>query len=159
MSEVTVRETNESETNESVTWTVGGNAFTWYGRGNTGVTRFADGLTLTAAPNGDPDSRARAFLLGYGQGADELARMCREHELLHTWLAARQGLAHSPALRAALCDGDLPAVAPLDERHAEEAHVMDLQARLNRTTEDGDLVRAARAFLGSGVAAPEGVAS
>ena len=159
MSETNGSEVSVRETNESVTWTVGGNAFTWYGRGNTGVTRFADGLTLTAAPNGDPGSRARAFLLGYGQGADELARMCREHELLHTWLAARQGLAHSPTLRAALRDVALPAVAPLDGRHAEEAHVLDLQARLNRTTEDGDLVRAARAFLGSGVAAPEGVAS
>lgn len=139
----------------STIWTMGENTFTWHDQWNNGVTHFADGRELVAAPNDDDGSRFQAFLMGYGQSADELARMCREHEMLHTWLAVRAGLPHSPTLYsvALMNEGeaeDSPLIEPLHLRLAEEERVMDLQKRVNTTMDDGDLVVAAREFLGSG---------
>lgn len=90
---------------------------------------------VTAAPQDDDDYGARAVELGYG--ADRFA-MCRDHELVHCWLAALLGLDASPALTAVATGRPLSAEAS----GIEEAAVLAVQ-RFARSL-GVDLVDAAR---------------
>ena len=57
-------------------------------------THLPDGAVVKAAPHdGDPEYAGRAQTLGYG---DDIALLCRHHELAHSWLAGLSGLACSP---------------------------------------------------------------
>lgn len=58
-------------------------------------TRFADGANVPACGNTDDASIAHAHELGY---AGDTVRMSLEHEILHTWLAVKQGMSYSPTL-------------------------------------------------------------
>lgn len=123
------------------TWTIGSNTFTWHDCYNNGTTTFPDGRTLTAAPNDDADTHAQAAKLGYGDTPEELARMCREHELLHTFLAVREGKPVSPTLHsvALMIEGageGSPGIPPIEERWYEEEQVMDVQKKLNIVRQD-----------------------
>src|SRR5947209_2625946 len=60
-------------------------------------TVFPDGTRVPAYPTGCPDQLKMAKALGYDA---DLARMCREHEVLHTWLCELFGLPYSPTLWA-----------------------------------------------------------
>jgi hypothetical protein len=57
-------------------------------------TYFPDGTSLEAGANDDDDSQKWALDLGYSNTWD----MSREHEILHTWLALKQGMKFSPTL-------------------------------------------------------------
>lgn len=58
-------------------------------------TRFADGAYVPACGNTDDESVAHAHELGY---AGDTVRMSLEHEILHTWLAVKQGRSYSATL-------------------------------------------------------------
>lgn len=58
-------------------------------------TRYADGACVPACGNTDEASVQHAHELGY---AGDTVRMSLEHEILHTWLAVKQGRAYSPTL-------------------------------------------------------------
>ncbi|MDQ3833618.1 MAG: hypothetical protein M3315_08280 [Actinomycetota bacterium] len=85
-------------------------------------TIYPDGTTVPASPQGDAEYVARAKALGYG--ADTWG-MCREHELLHSWLCENLGLPHSPTLKA-VSEG-----RHWDHSWQEEDYVKGMQAFLN----------------------------
>jgi hypothetical protein len=60
-------------------------------------TRFPDGTRVPAIAEDTAAYRQTAIELGYGA---DTARMNREHDPLHTWLASKQGLPRSPVLWA-----------------------------------------------------------
>ncbi|MFW6058985.1 MAG: hypothetical protein ACODAQ_02315 [Phycisphaeraceae bacterium] len=91
------------------------------------VTRFPDGTEVPAAPSGDPEQQQTAQRLGYGE---DVAAMCREHEILHTWLAERFDLPHSPTLWAVAHDHG-EGCAPVWAQKQEEALVLAFQGYLN----------------------------
>ncbi len=81
------------------------------------ATIFTDGTKTTAIPNDDPESRARARSLGYGQHPEAVWQMTRWHDLLHTVIAEAEGHPWSPTLHAVAHGYDLaPGVAQLEER-------------------------------------------
>lgn len=59
-------------------------------------TEFADGLSVTAAANDDPDSIARAYELGYNGDTWE---MSKAHEVAHTLPDVARGYQYSRVLR------------------------------------------------------------
>lgn len=101
---------------------------------NVGYTEtvFADGSLVPAYPDGTPEQRLTSLRLGYG---DDLARMCREHEVLHTWLCERFGLPYSPTLWA-VAHGQQAGCAPRWAQEQEEALVLAFQACLNNASFD-----------------------
>jgi hypothetical protein len=58
-----------------------------------------DGARITAAPNHDPESIARAHELGYG---GDVRAMTLDHDPLHVIVCHALGLPESPALRDAV---------------------------------------------------------
>jgi hypothetical protein len=67
-------------------------------------TILPDGSEVVAAPQDNDAYRATAERLGYGA---DVRRMCFEHEILHSWVAAHFGLPESPTLgRVARGQGD-----------------------------------------------------
>jgi hypothetical protein len=89
-------------------------------------TQFPDGTLVPAVPEDTDAYRATARSLGYGA---DTARMNREHDPLHSWLAEKLGLPHSPVLWAVahgtLAQGDFG---------AEEALTLAFQRLLNHGT-------------------------
>lgn len=63
--------------------------------GDLAITTLPDGAEVVAAPQDTEAYRATARRLGYG---DDTARMCREHDACHAWLAAILCLPESPTL-------------------------------------------------------------
>ena len=98
-------------------------------------TVFPDGCKVPAYPVGGPGQRGTAAALGYG---GDLAAMCREHEILHTWLCEQFGLPHSPTLWA-VAHGHGPGCAPVWAQHGEEELVLGFQAFLNEAEPAGAL--------------------
>jgi hypothetical protein len=89
-------------------------------------TIYPDGTHVPAAPTYTEYYRNMASQLGYG---DDLPACCREHEILHTFLAEAQGLSHSD-LMWAIAHGTEDEI-PLWQRVCEERVVMDFQRYLN----------------------------
>ncbi len=90
-------------------------------------TIFRDGTKVPAYPNGESDQKNSATELGYGQ---DVSAMCREHEILHTWLCELFGLPHSPTLWA-VAHGFPEGAAPLSAQYEEEALVLAFQGYMN----------------------------
>jgi hypothetical protein len=90
------------------------------------ATIFPDGTNVPAAPTNTDYYRGMAECLGY---KTDIAACCREHEILHTFLAEAQGLPHSP-LMWAIAHG-MEDEIPLWQRENEEKVVMDFQRYLN----------------------------
>lgn len=86
-------------------------------------TVFADCVEVVGAPQDNDAYRATAERLGYG--ADTL-RLCRTHEVVHSWLASLLGLPESPALRGA-ANGSGPSLLT----GAEEDAVMAVERLAN----------------------------
>ena len=86
-------------------------------------TRFPDGTFVPAVAEANAGYEQTARSLGYGA---DTARMNREHDALHTWLASKLGLLHSPVLWA-VAHGTLEQ----GDFGAEERLVMDFQRLLN----------------------------
>src|SRR5690348_11324108 len=95
-------------------------------------TIFRDGSLVPAYPTGLADQMQTAHQLGYG---DDLSRMCREHEILHTWLCEQFGLPYSPTLWA-VAHGQTQGSAPIWAQQEEEALVLSFQASLNDSPHD-----------------------
>lgn len=91
------------------------------------VTLFHDGTRVPAAPHAEGEQFQTARRLGYGA---DVAAMCREHELLHTWLCERFHLPYSPTLWA-VAHGQGEGCIPVKAQHEEEALVLAFQAYLN----------------------------
>jgi hypothetical protein len=87
------------------------------------VTRFPDGSELPATGNADPESVARAHDLGH---AGDTWAMSRDHEIAHSFLAARAGRPCSPTLYHA-ANPDSPVGADPEERLREECRVLTFQ--------------------------------
>ena len=86
-------------------------------------TRLPDGAVVKAAPHdGDPEYVGRAQTLGYG---DDIALLCRHHELAHSWLAGLSGLDYSPVLWSVAHDFTT-GLSEAAMRH-EEARVLAFQ--------------------------------
>jgi hypothetical protein len=93
-------------------------------------TVFRDGTRVTAVPQEGEEYRLHAQDLGY-IGEDAAARMSREHELLHTFLACRlRDGGASPTLWA-VAHGQTGTIAPVWEQEEEEALVLGFQRYLN----------------------------
>ncbi len=108
-----------------------------YLEANYTTTIFPDGTEVPATPTGEAVQQATAYRLGYGA---DVAAMCREHELLHTWLAERFDLPHSPTLWAVAHDQDhANDCIPIWAQYKEEALVMAFQAYLNNHAPTSDL--------------------
>jgi hypothetical protein len=90
-------------------------------------TIFPDGSRVPAYPNGSPEQRETARRAGYG---DDVAAMCREHEILHTWLAEKFNFPHSPTLWA-VAHAQAEGCAAVWAQYEEEALVMAFQEYLN----------------------------
>jgi hypothetical protein len=90
-------------------------------------TRFPDQTRVGATPNHDGHSLRMALDLGY----PDTWSMSRDHELTHTWLAYRAGLAWSPTMWR-LAHPDISDVAGDDEVAEEEALVLAFQQRLDK---------------------------
>ena len=90
-------------------------------------TRFPDGTRVPAYPSGLPEQAQMSRRLGYGA---DVMRMCREHEVLHTWLCELFGLPYSPTLWAVAHD-NAGGCAPDWAQREEEALVLSFQAYLN----------------------------
>jgi hypothetical protein len=90
-------------------------------------TVFRDGSLVPAYPTGCDNQRQTSRRLGYG---DDVAAMCREHEVLHTWLCERFDLPYSPTLWA-VAHGQPAGCAPIWAQQEEEALVLSFQAYLN----------------------------
>lgn len=90
-------------------------------------THLPDGAVVTAAPNDDAESLAMAARLGYV----DTWTMSRDHELMHTWLAAEAGLTHSPTLWRVAHPHDLDN-PPDDDVAYEEQVVLDAQGALDK---------------------------
>ena len=82
-------------------------------------THLPDGAVVRAAPHdGDPEYAGRAQTLGYG---DDIALLCRHHELAHSWLAGLMGLDYSPTFWA---------VAHPDDRRISDQYIQQEEARV-----------------------------
>ena len=90
-------------------------------------TIFRDGSIVPAYPTGDDEQLKTSQELGYGA---DVAAMCREHEILHTWLCEQFGLPHSPTLWA-VAHGQPADAAPVWAQQQEETLVLAFQAMLN----------------------------
>jgi hypothetical protein len=99
--------------------------FRWYPDSHSGLTLYPDGTTLPAAPEPTPAYRHTARALGYGR---HTARMCREHELAHHWLAALAGTRSETLWLVA--HGEC-SESNLELRIEEEARVMAFQRAVN----------------------------
>jgi hypothetical protein len=96
-------------------------------------TVFADGTKCPAMPDGSEAQSATAHRLGYG---DDVAAMCREHEILHTLLALARGKPYSPVLWDVAHGAPDPAP---DWHYEEEADVLALQRLIHDdAAEDAD---------------------
>ena len=93
-------------------------------------TAFRDGTKVTAMPEADDKYHRLAAEMGYGA---DVARMSREHEILHTFLAEALGYGSSPTLWA-VAHGQEGEVAQLWEQQEEEAGVLAFQVYLNGGT-------------------------
>lgn len=100
-------------------------------------TVFRDGSRVPAYPTGLADQREIGKRLGYGC---DLARMCREHEVLHTWLCELFGLPYSPTLWA-VAHGQAEGCAPLWAQQEEESLVLAFQALLNNAAADSHVLK------------------
>jgi hypothetical protein len=100
-------------------------------------TVFPDGTRVPAYPTGCPDQLDMAEKLGYGP---DLARMCREHEILHTWLCELFGLPYSPTLWA-VAHGQAEGCAPVRAQQEEESLVLAFQALLNDAAADSHVLK------------------
>ena len=90
-------------------------------------TAYHDGTKVAAMPE-DSDHYSRlAAEMGYGA---DTARMSREHEILHTFLAEALGYGSSPTLWA-VAHGQTGPVAPVWEQQQEEEWVLAFQTYLN----------------------------
>lgn len=87
-------------------------------------TVFPDGAKAPAFFVRDADAYATARAFGYG---DDVLRMHREHDIVHTFLAEVHGLPHSPVLRRVAGGSDVPP----DARASEEGLVLSFQRYLN----------------------------
>lgn len=94
------------------------------------VTRFYDGSSLPAAPQDDRGYANMAEGLGYGTGEGAKWQMCRDHELLHSWLSVRCGREISPTLWAE-AHGCREGTAGVLQRLTEEGQVLAFQAFTN----------------------------
>jgi len=56
-------------------------------------TLFSDGTRVPSYPTGEPEQAELSRRLGYGA---DVMRMCREHEILHTWPCELFWLPYSP---------------------------------------------------------------
>jgi hypothetical protein len=95
-------------------------------------TRFADGTRVPAYPTGLPEQAELSRRLGYGA---DVMRMCREHEVLHTWLCELFGLPYSPTLWA-VAHENAEGCAPDWAQREEESLVLSFQAYLNDSPVD-----------------------
>lgn len=100
-------------------------------------TIFRDESRVPAYPTGGDDQRQMSLQLGYG---DDVAGMCREHEVLHTWLCERFNLPYSPTLWA-VAHGQAAGCAPIWAQQEEEALVLSFQACLNDREADASKLR------------------
>jgi hypothetical protein len=96
------------------------------------VTSFAGGAEVPAQPNFDQAYMAQAQALGYGR---DVWALCREHEILHTWLAVVQGGSMSPTLWYVAMGRKAPRGLMADE----EAQVLAFQKYLHGGQDAGDL--------------------
>jgi hypothetical protein len=96
------------------------------------VTSFEGGAEVPAQPNFDQAYMAQAQALGYGR---DVWALCREHEILHTWLAAIQGYPSSPTLWHVAHGVKAPRGLMMDE----EAQVLAFQAHIRGGHYDGGL--------------------
>lgn len=114
--------------------------------GNWTETVFHDGTRVTAVPGDGDDYRRHARDLGYN-GANAEGQMSREHEMLHTFLAARlRNGGASPTLWA-VAHGQTGLVAPLWEQEEEEGLVLAFQRHLN----GGEITDELRRLSGQGI--------
>lgn len=90
-------------------------------------THFPDGTVLVACPEDDDDYRRTARDCGYGE---DVWALCREHELIHQFLAVRMGLDCSPTLWS-VHHRDDPAAPDAEARATEEWLVLCFQRWLN----------------------------
>ena len=89
-------------------------------------TIYPDGTHVPASPEDSAYYRDMAQRLGYGA---DVAACCREHEILHTFLAEAQGLPYSPLLWAIAHQQEED--IPLWQRESEEAVIIEFQRYLN----------------------------
>lgn len=96
-------------------------------------TVYEDNTRAPATPQDTDEYRATTARLGYGA---DTWRQCREHEILHTWVALKMGMTHSVILWNVAHGGGKrwPTGGP-----EEEARVMGFQRLLN-TGEADDAV-------------------
>jgi hypothetical protein len=107
---------------------------------------WPDGARLPGFPEDTESYWATARELGY---ADDVRRMCIEHEASHCFLAHVAGLPFSPTLRGEAVGRHTLSTA---ERHREERVTLDWQRYLNT----GEVSAALAEYLaGAGVAAVE----
>lgn len=90
-------------------------------------TRYDDNSFVPAMPNYDPASFFTANDLGYGVNTK---LMTIHHEILHTFLAEKIGLPHSPTLWAVAHNFGSGCV-PVEKQWEEEALVLSYQKYLN----------------------------
>jgi hypothetical protein len=94
-------------------------------------TFFPNSPPIIACPENTEEYRARAFSLGYSSSQ----QLNREHDFLHSFLAAEMGLVCSPTLQNVVLPGTIDA----DGRAREEGMVLAFQRYLNTGEFDGDL--------------------
>lgn len=100
-------------------------------------TVFHDGTKVSATPTRTPEQMETALRLGYGE---DVAALCREHEILHTWLCERFGLPYSPTLWA-VAHGQGDGCVALHHQQEEETLVLAFQAYLNGRDENAAALR------------------
>jgi hypothetical protein len=103
-------------------------------------TIFRDGSIVPAYPTGTAEQLQTSEDLGYGP---DVAAMCREHEILHTWLCEQFGLPHSPTLWA-VAHGQPADAAPVWAQQQEETLVLAFQAMLNGRPADASAFHSLR---------------
>lgn len=92
------------------------------------TTRFPGGAVLHACPNYDAESIERARELGYsGTDREVCDAMTREHDVLHSMIAALRGQPWSATLYAAATGTEVPE----EIWRPEEALVFDVTKALN----------------------------
>jgi hypothetical protein len=101
---------------------------------------FRDGTRVTAVPENDDNYRRHAAELGY-TGEDSVARMSREHEILHTFLADRLRSGGASPTLWAVAHGQTGEVAPVWEQEEEEGLVLAFQRFLNGQAPGDEILR------------------
>lgn len=89
---------------------------------HTVVTRFMDGVELLAIDDPSQENVDRAHEIGY----PDTWGMNRHHDLVHSFLADREGKPFSPTLYHA-CHPDSPIGSDPEERAREECKVLEFQ--------------------------------